>query len=177
MWSGPPFPSVPLGEVIPDGRFPGLITCRLVSINIHCTYPALHFPQTAFFVSVQGLIVCSLMSQMVHGLHEERSCLSEYVSPSLHCTHCTVALIPATDPHCGTKPWPSGHSGQFKHIAALPGLPRAIWFHLHFRRYVSCAENWWLYWVRILNLVHFLHVLLSLYYMQGLELNKDNKLF
>ena len=83
------------------------------------TYPALHSPQTAFFVAVQGLIVSSLGSQIVHGLHEEISWLFEYDLPGVHSTHSTVTFVVTRDPHCGTMPWPSGHSGQGKHSTPL----------------------------------------------------------
>ena len=108
--------------------------------NSGLTYPALHFPQTAFLVVVQGLIVSSLGSQMVHGLHEDKSCLSEYTSPSLHCTHCTVTSAVTRDPHCGTNPWPSGHSGQFKHSTPA-GRRMVSWFHLHLLPDVTCAKK------------------------------------
>ena len=105
------------------------------------TYPALHSPQTAFFVAVQGLIVSSLGSQMVHGLHEEISCLSEYDLPSLHFTHSTVTSAVIREPHCGTMPWPSGHSGQGKHTAPL-GCKIVSWFHLQLLLHATCTGNW-----------------------------------
>ena len=130
--------------------FPKLLMWQMKKIDI--TYPALHFPQTAFFVAVQGLIFSSLGSQIVHGLHEEKSCLSEYTSPGLHCTHCTVTSAVTRDPHCGTRPWPSGQSEQSKHSTAL-GLRIVSWFHLQFLLADTCAENWeWL--VRIVNHIY-----------------------
>ena len=42
------------------------------------------------------------------------------------------------EPHCGTRPWPAGHSGQLKH--SLPvGFRIVIWFHLQL---LPCSAFW-----------------------------------
>ena len=102
------------------------------------THPLLHFPHFAFFVAVQGLMVSSFGSQTVHGLHDDISCLSEQPSPFWQWTHSTLTSAVIREPHCGTRPWPAGHSGQLKH--SLPvGFRIVIWFHLQL---LPCSAFW-----------------------------------
>ena len=45
------------------------------------------------------------------------------------------------EPHCGTRPWPAGHSGQLKHSVPV-GFSTEIWFHLQLLGNLNSAFTW-----------------------------------
>jgi len=85
-------------------------------LSMGSTYaPTLHFPHSAFDVSVHALVVTRYGPQLSQSLQAPASYAEEYVSPSTHGLQTIGVLEDISSPQLTESPSPEGHFRQTWH--------------------------------------------------------------